>query len=121
MQRRHAEESASGRDIAPLPKVANRRRKKRCERDLGRFCLTYLSGTFGIPFSADHRKVIAKMERSALEGGFFPFAMPRASGKSSMSEADCLWALLYGHRSFVVLIGSEEGRALDMLESIKVE
>src|SRR5262245_24755639 len=121
MRARHAEESAWGRDIAPLPRIANRPRRKRCEFDLGRFCLSYLKGTFGIPFSPDHKKVIAKMEKAALEGGFFPFAMPRAAGKTSLAEADCLWALLYGHRSFVVLIGSEEGRALDMLESIKVE
>src|SRR5215471_7804419 len=86
---RQAEASASGRDIAPLPKCANPRRRKRCERDLGRFCTVYLKNTFGIPFSADHRKVIAKMERSALEGGFFPFAMPRAAGKTSLAEADC--------------------------------
>ena len=48
-------------------------------------------------------------------------AMPRGSGKSSLAETACIWAVLYGHRDFVCLIGSDEGHAMDMLESIKTE
>jgi hypothetical protein len=33
----------------------------------------------------------------------------------------CIWAVLFGHRDFVCLIGSDEGHAMDMLESIKTE
>jgi hypothetical protein len=32
-----------------------------------------------------------------------------------------IWAVLYGHRDFVCLIGSDEGHAMDMFESIKTE
>jgi hypothetical protein len=48
-------------------------------------------------------------------------AMPRGSGKTSLCEVACLWALLYGHREFVALIGSDEEHAAGMLESIKAE
>ena len=47
--------------------------------------------------------------------------MPRGSGKSTICECACIWAVLYGHREFVCLIGSDEGHAMDMLESIKTE
>ena len=48
-------------------------------------------------------------------------AMPRGSGKTTICECACIWAVLYGHRDFVCLIGSDEGHAMDMLESIKTE
>jgi len=32
-----------------------------------------------------------------------------------------LWAVLYGHREFVCLIGASEVHAVEMLESIKME
>ncbi|MGQ9918686.1 MAG: terminase gpA endonuclease subunit [Bryobacteraceae bacterium] len=66
-------------------------------------------------------KVIAKIEQAVLRGGLFAMAMPRGAGKSSIAETACLWAVLYGHREFVCLIGSDEGHAIDMLESIKME
>jgi hypothetical protein len=48
-------------------------------------------------------------------------AMPRGSGKTTICECACIWAALYGHREFICLIGSDEGHAMDMLESIKTE
>ena len=48
-------------------------------------------------------------------------AMPRGSGKTTICECACIWAVLNGHRDFVCLIGSDEGHAMDMLESIKTE
>ena len=43
------------------------------------------------------------------------------SGKTTLCETACLWAILIGARPFVCLIGSDEGHAMDMLESIKTE
>jgi hypothetical protein len=40
---------------------------------------------------------------------------------TTLAECACLWAMLNGHREFVALIGSDEGHASDMLESIKME
>ena len=110
-----------GQEIGPLPKVKNPRRRSRCKGDLERFMRTYMEETFALPFSADHRKGIAKAERSVKEGGRFAWAMPRGSGKSSICEATCVWGLLYGWRSFVALIGSDRGLAIQSLESIKTE
>jgi hypothetical protein len=40
---------------------------------------------------------------------------------TTICECACVWAMLNGHREFVCLIGSDEGHAADMLESIKAE
>ena len=48
-------------------------------------------------------------------------AMPRGSGKTTLAETACIWAMLTGAREFVCLIGSDAGHARSMLESIKVE
>src|SRR5690606_27591863 len=66
-------------------------------------------------------KVIAKIEPAVLRGGLFAMAMPRGSGKTTICECACIWAVLYGHHDFVCLIGSDEGHAMDMLDSIKME
>jgi len=40
---------------------------------------------------------------------------------TSLCEIACLWALVFGHREFVALIGADEEHAANMLDSIKVE
>jgi len=40
---------------------------------------------------------------------------------TTICETACIWAVLNGHREFVCLIGSDEGHAMDMLDSIKTE
>jgi len=113
--------SQSGRDIGELPEVAEPDRKARAATDFRLFCEIYFPQTFHLPWSEDHLKVIAKIERAVLEGGLFAMAMPRGSGKTSLCETACLWAMLYGHREFVCLIGSDEDHAAGMLDSIKAE
>ncbi|MGV2336271.1 MAG UNVERIFIED_CONTAM: hypothetical protein LVR18_19920 [Planctomycetaceae bacterium] len=40
---------------------------------------------------------------------------------TTIAECACLWAILFGHREFVALIGASEAHAEEMLESIKME
>ena len=118
---RNAALSLAGRDIGDLPEVVSLTRKKRAATDFRYFCESYFPFTFHLPWSPDHLKVIGKIERAVLEGGLFAMACPRGTGKTSVCESACIWAILYGHRDFVCLIGSDEGHAMDMLESIKTE
>ena len=121
MGRASRERSASGRDIGIPPDVVDAARRDLCRFDFKLFCETYFPETFNLAWSDDQLKVIAKIERAVLEGGLFAMAMPRGSGKTSLCEAACLWAILYGHRAFVCLIGSDEGSAIEMMESLKME
>lgn len=118
---RNAELSAIGRDIGDIPEVVDPQRKARAAMDFRFFCETYFPETFSLPWSDDHLKVIAKIETAVLRGGVFAMAMPRGSGKTTLAETACIWAMLTGAREFVCLIGSDAGHARNMLESIKVE
>ena len=118
---RNAELSAIGRDIGDIPEVVDPKRKARAREDFRFFCETYFPETFSLPWSDDHLKVIAKIETAVMKGGLFAMAMPRGSGKTTLAETACIWAMLTGAREFVCLIGSDAGHARNMLESIKVE
>lgn len=111
----------AGRDIGELPPVAEPERKAACERDFRLFCDNYFPETFSLEWSPDHLKIIGKIETAVLSGGLFALAMARGSGKSTLTETAAIWAMLYGHREFVTLIGATETAALEMLESIKTE
>jgi hypothetical protein len=115
------QESLSVRDIAPLPAIANPNRRNECEEDFQLFCETYFPQTFTLDWSDDHVKVINKIEASVIHGGLFALAMPRGSGKTTLAECACLWAVLYGHRRFVAIVGATETHATEMLESVKTE
>ncbi len=118
---RNAALALAGRDIGEIPVVENPDRKDRASRDFQYFCESYFPLTFHLAWSPDHVKVMQKIEQAVVHGGLFALAMARGSGKSSIAEVACIWAVLYGHREFVCLIGSDEGHACDMLESIKTE
>ena len=119
--RRSAERSLEGRDIGELPAVENEARKESCRFDFRLFCETYFPEVYNLEWSDDHLRAIEKIQKSVLEGGLFALAMARGSGKSSLTESAAIWAMGYGHREFVVIIGASEGAALEMLDSIKTE
>lgn len=121
VRNRNIKLALAGRDIGVPPEVINVQRKANCERNFQLFCESYFPETFSLPWSPDHIKVIGKIESAVLHGGLFAMAMARGSGKSSMSETACIWAMLYGHREFITLIGSTESAALEILDSIKTE
>ena len=111
----------AGRDIGELPEVVNPERKKKCRTDFRLFCEEYFPETFSLEWSPDHLKAIHKIETAVLKGGLFALAMPRGSGKSSLTEVAAIWSMLYGHREFIMLIGATESAALELLDSLMTE
>jgi hypothetical protein len=67
-QQRNAEETRKGNDIAPLPKVVNKKRREACRLNLRLFCETYFPRAFRLKWSRDHLRVIAKIESAVLKG-----------------------------------------------------
>jgi len=116
-----SEESRTGRDIGDIPPVADSERKARCRVSFRSFCEEYFPQKFSLAWSKDHLKIIGKVETSVFRGGLFAMAMPRGSGKTTLCETACLWALLTGTHSFVYLVGSCEDHALAMLENLKTD
>lgn len=121
---RQKKQAATGRDIAAelnaigYPKDANRWAD--CLTSLQKFCETYFAEVFYLRWSPDHLKVIKKIEDAVFKGAQFAVAMPRGSGKTSLMEAAVIWAILYGHRKFVVIIAANVAKACVILESIKI-
>ncbi len=116
--------SESARDIANgewIHKPVDPARRQEALGSFRRFCEIYFPETFKLAWSEDHLKVISKIEQAVVHGGLFAMAMPRGSGKTSLCETGCLWAILNGSREFVCLIGADEEHAAEMLESIKSE
>jgi hypothetical protein len=79
---RAAEQVRSAQDIGEIPAVVDPDRKARCIASFRAFCETYFSEVFYLPWSADHRTVISKIEKAVRTGGLFAMAMPRGSGKA---------------------------------------
>ena len=116
---RNAAMSLAGRDIGEIPEVVNPERRARAESDFRFFCETYFPAAFTLPWSPDHLKVIAKIERAVLTGGLFAHAMPRGSGKTTLTTVACVWAILIGACPFVCLIAAAAERARSLLSNIK--
>ena len=118
---RQADLSKEGRDIGELPEVEDAERKASCKHDFKKFCETYFPEVYQLEWSNDHLRAIEKIQKSILDGGLVALAMSRGSGKSSLTETAAIWAMCYGHREFVVIIGASESAALEILDSIKTE
>lgn len=72
----------AGRDIGDLPEIESQELKARCRTDFKTFCESYFPSNFTLAWSADHLKVINRIETAVLKGGLFALAMPRGSGKA---------------------------------------
>ena len=99
----------------------NSERKVRAEWNFRYFCERHFPQTFHQAWSQDHLKAIAKIEQAVLGGGLFALEMPRGSGKTTICETACLWALLNGHHEHTVLIGSDREQAHYMINSMSAQ
>ena len=113
--------SLSGRNIGELPKVVDQARKERCRLSLQDYCEEYFPHIFSLAWSKDHLRVIERIERAVLHGELFALAMPRGSGKTVMCEVACMWALVYAHHGFVVLVSHDESLAAASMDAIKFQ
>lgn len=119
--RSQREQSTSGRDIGPLPKVAKPARRAKCEKNFRLFCETYFPRAFRLKWSADHLTVLDKVKTTVLDGGQFALAMPRGNGKTTICERACLWAIAYGHHRYTILVCADEKKAKKSLAKIVTE
>lgn len=122
MAKRSRDSFESVAEIGLIPSVVDPDRRERCRNDLHLFLQTYFPGTTGkSPFSTDHLRVIARLQEAATQGGRYFNLVYRGFAKTTISVNTCLWALLYGHRRLVVLIGANRDAAKDLLDQFKAE
>lgn len=120
---RERQEFEKSRDIGEIPPVQNEERRKRCSTSLRLFIEEYFRDAekFNLPWASFHLETMRKMEASIINGGLFSLALPRGSGKSSISERAIIWAILYGYRHYIVAIGDGRSAAQEILETVQTE
>lgn len=113
--------SEAGREIGPLPKVVDPSRREQTSASLHEFLSVYFPDTFTLDWSPDHDELIARLQVCIESGGLFALALPRGSGKTSVSVRAALWAVLTGRRRFPMIVGATERLAEKLLGVIRSE
>lgn len=121
MAKRQRERRSLLGDVGEIPKPRDPERRERCRNDLRAFCETYRPAAFFLGWSEDHLRVIDRVSATVIDGGLFGLAMPRGSGKTTVVVTSALWALCYGHRKWVCLLGATQPKAVSLVRAIKTE
>ncbi|MFA6063972.1 MAG: hypothetical protein WC736_15395 [Gallionella sp.] len=112
---KHGSEHNNTHDIAPCKLPA---RRDACRLDLRRFLATYHQQTCNWPFSEAHLTLIADLQHVILNGGRKATAMPRGCGKTSICVGAAEWAMLYGHRKFLVIPAATQPAAEAIVNAV---
>lgn len=116
-----SEEEKLAFDKLGLPKVRNPKRKAACRLSLALFAKTYFHESYFLPISPGQSADFETMQRVCTDGGAYALAAPRSDGKTTRSETATTWAMLYGYRSCIPIVGADRGAANEILDSIKLE
>lgn len=116
---------ARGREIT-IPRVRHRRVRERYRFDLLGFGLVYCVGEYdGMkkpllkrPPSPRMIRFVLKLQDKILHGGLKHVRWPRGKGKSTWVKIAILWAALYGHKSFMVVVEKVKGMAFVVVDEI---
>jgi len=118
MAERSRARSLAGREIGPLPAIADPRRRRRAKNDLEFFLKTYFPKVFSKPFGHNHKTLIESLQRCLVKGGRQAVAMPRGSGKTSISTYSAIWAAVNGYRRMVLIFAATQAAARKILARI---
>jgi len=109
------------RNAVPCPTYEASPRRLSCKDSLLEFMRTYLPHRFPLPFSPDHLTAIDRMQTAITTGGQFAQAAPRGLGKTEMAIAAVLWAILFGWRRFLVVVGADLDASKNILKEAEQE
>lgn len=116
---------AHGRELGLLPPRRHPRLVEACRYDLLRYGLTYETKTYeGMkpllkrPPSPRMQRFVKALEDKILHGGLKHVRWPRGKGKSTWVKIAIMWAALYGHKFFMVVVEKTKGMAKVVVEEI---
>lgn len=116
------ERRAQDKEVEEIAQPADWDRRQACKYDLGQFILTYGAGfgaEFRGPFFSDQVEQIAALQDAILNGADHAEAAMRAGGKTSILRSGFVWAALYGHSDYSILVGATLDDSADNLDSIR--
>jgi hypothetical protein len=117
---RNAAASIRGRDIGPIPDIADPDRRERCQLDFRRFCDTYNAAAFYLGWADYQIRSAQRIQEAILLEALYAMAEPRGGGKTTRCRMGILWGGSYRHKRYPVLIGAEDQKAVDSLDAIKI-
>lgn len=113
--------NAKANDIGEIPPCANPSDKEACRFDLEHFGWTYCREFLKHRASEKiKRELILPIQSAILSGGQIGDMFGRGTGKTTwVQQIAGLWAALYGHRRFLVMISASKGLAKKNLKNVK--
>lgn len=124
LERQHMHRAAM-RELGQLPPVRHRRVRESCRYDLHRFGIYYcmdayegMSPLLKRPPSPRMMRFVKALEMRVLHGGLKHVRWPRGKGKSTWVKIAIMWAALYGHLHFMVVVEKTKGMAQVVVEEI---
>ena len=108
------------RDIIIDYSRVNWKRRRRCRPRPDLFCRAYFPEIFFNPFTKDQKEIIDALKSRILYGGCQAIAAERGGGKTSITRiVGGVWAVVYGHADYIVLLNANGVEAGSTLEDIK--
>lgn len=114
-QRAHRQRA---RDIGDIPPPRHARCRAACQNDLLKFGLYYCSTAESgmLPLLARRpspkmQPFVAALQDKILNGGLKHVRWPRGKGKTTWVKIAMIWAAIYGHKKFMVVIEKTKGQA----------
>lgn len=109
--------TALGQEIGPLSSISDPERRERGRLSLITFAETYFKPTFYIPWAPYQVSMLDAFQSVVLDGGRVCKAVRRGGLKSTCARVATIWAVLYGHRIFPVLVGASDSKANEHREN----
>lgn len=89
--------------------------------DFEGFLLKFFPHIFGNALFNDQKEQVKGVEQAIIKGDSRAFAAMRGGGKTSIVRCAAIWAMLYGHRRYVVIVGATGADAENSIKYIKGE
>ena len=99
--------------------AVNPDRRRECTKSFKAFCENYMKEAFHLGWSPVHLEAIEKIEDAVDNAGNYALAMPRGSGKSTLSKAGVLWSVLTGRVRYAMFIGATANASNSALAAMK--
>lgn len=115
---RKADSIARRTSVPQIDEPADPARRERCRGDLVAFGLAYCSMFLERPPSEKMMDFIRSLQNAVLGSGLTHVRWPRGKGKTTWCKIALLWASLYGHRKYIVVISAAQPSADQIISEI---
>lgn len=104
-------------EIGPLAAVKDPDRRDRCRLNLKLFCMTYFANACYMGLASYQVEMVNAFQEVILQSGKKCRAVRRGGLKSTLARIASIWAVVYGHRKFVVLVGATDDKSNELRDN----